>query len=171
MLLKILLIIYMYEFSVSNAEQLQVHINLRGQLSVKIDQIKLELCEILIFVQNIIDQWGKVKAFQSLFIATSSFGFLLIRQITNWSGKGQFYAKIQENHIRCTLVGQSLTQRDRQKRQIHGNFYHYSRISSSFHLFIKVVSILQIHPFNVLGGHFQHLQGKICYFWTFSAFK
>ena len=28
-------------------------------------------------------QWEKARAFQSLFIATSSFGFLLIRQITN----------------------------------------------------------------------------------------
>ena len=34
-------------------------------------------------------QWEKAKAFQSLFIAISSFGFLLIRQITNMVNENQ----------------------------------------------------------------------------------
>ena len=37
--------------------------------------------------QNIVNQWVKAKAFQSLFIVSSSFGFLLIRQTTNMANK------------------------------------------------------------------------------------
>ena len=41
------------------------------------------------FSTQFIYQWEKAKAFQSLFIATSGFGFLLIRQITNMQSSTQ----------------------------------------------------------------------------------
>ena len=46
-------------------------------------------------------RWEKAKAFQSLFIATSSFGFLLIRQITNWRHKG---CTLHRGDIGCCLI-------------------------------------------------------------------
>ena len=155
-------------------QELQAHINLRGKLSVKINQIKLDICEIWIFVQNTIDPWEKAKAFQSMFIATSSFGFLLFRQIINWSGKRailcQNTRKSYQSHPDNLeekpaegpppLIGELLTQGSRRK----ANSWQFLSSFEDFFFFpsFHQGSRLKIQPFNVLGDHFQHLQGKIC---------